>query len=230
MKVTRNYDIRKKVIDLLREERFPPSVYSVTRLICCPRKTYWRMEGIIPEYPDDTILVFARGRGHHSILEVYEESEKKESEETTPPIWKDGIRGDIDMKGERITEIYTTNMKLEREKHPNHVLGKFPLKVLQLTSYCHMKDETEGDLMVFYLMGDYTRKPTIKPELEVYTLQFTSVETESVWKMLLERRALIVDCRKRGVPPIEKGEPFECTNCVYDYLCADFDKYIIQLS
>lgn len=219
MNVTRNYEVRKTIIDSLRQDRFPPSTFSVTRLTCCPRRTYWNMSGIKPEYPDSTILTFARGKAHHEVFEVYEITEVRTQ--------KDGVRGDIDMIDERITEIYTTNVGLKRLYHPNHILSKFAIKVMQLTAYCYMKDTTEGDLMVFYLMGDYTRP--IKPELEVYTIKYAPMETEVIWRSLLEKRELIIEALKNDVPPIEKGEPFECTNCTYDYLCKEFDKYIVKL-
>jgi CRISPR/Cas system-associated exonuclease Cas4 (RecB family) len=219
MKVERNFTVRKKVIDLLRQDRFPPKTFSVTRLTCCPRKTYWRMSGIELKYPDSTILTFTRGRAHHEILEVYEVKEVR--------IQKDGIRGDIDMIGERVTEIYTTSLGLKRKLHPNYILAKFPIKVLQLTAYCSMMGTTEGDLMVFYLMGDYTRP--IKPELEIYTISYTPVETETIWRFLLDRKETIEESLRKDVPPIEKGEDFECTNCPYDYLCQEFGKYVVRL-
>lgn len=219
MKVTRNFIERKKVIDLLRGDRFPSKMFSVTRLTCCPRKTYWSMSGIKHEYSDSTILTFTRGKGIHKELEVYDIKEKSTIFE--------GIRGDIDMIGDRITEIYTTTLGLKRNLDADHILAKFTMKVMQLTAYCYMLDKTEGDLMVFYMMGDYTRP--IKPELEVYTITYSPVETELMWKMLLERKKIIERALADDVCPIDKGEDFECTNCMYDYLCQEFEKYIIRL-
>jgi len=219
MRVERNFTVRKTIIDSLRVERFPVKTFSITRLVCCPRKTYFRLSGIEVEYDEETILTFSRGKAHHEILEVYESKEIEK--------WKDGIRGDIDMIGERVTEIYTTTIGLKRDWHPNHILSKFPMKVLQLMAYLYMTGTTEGDLMVFYLMGDYKRP--IKPELEVYTIFSNVIETEVTWDMLLDKKRVIEQALKDGIPPNEKGEKYECQNCSYDYLCKEFEKYTIKL-
>lgn len=220
MDVLRNFTIRKSIIDSLRgDERIPPRSFSVSKLVACPRKTFWGMYGIKIEYDDAAILTFSRGRAHHEVLEVYRLKEVR--------VEKDGVRGDIDMIEERVTEIYTTNVGLKRKFHPNYILAQFPLKVIQLTAYCHMLNKTEGDLVVFYLMGDYTRP--IKPELEVYTITFTGTETAHIWKGLLDKRKAIEDGLKAQLPPIEKGEVFECLNCPYKNLCTEFDKYEVDL-
>lgn len=219
MKVKRNFIERKKVIDLLRGDRFPVKTFSVTRLTCCPRKTYWRMSGIEQEYSDSTILTFTRGTGIHKELEVYDVKETQ--------TMLNGVRGDIDMIGERVTEIYTTTLGLKRNSNVEDILSKFSMKVMQLTAYCYMLEKTEGDLMVFYMMGDYTRP--IKPELEIYTITYSPIETELIWKALLEKKKVIEDALKNDIPPLEKGEDFECTNCLYDYLCLEFEKYVVTL-
>lgn len=220
VKIERNFTVRKTIIDLLRSDRFPITTHTISRLVCCPRKTYWHRSGINPEYEDETILTFTRGKGHHGVLEVYELKEVEK--------WKDGIRGDIDMIGDRVTEIFTTTLGLKRDWNPTYIFQKFPLKVLQLMAYLYMNDTTEGDLIVFYLMGDYTRP--IKPELEVYTISTDYVETKGIWDSpILENRSIIDTALKDNICPLKKGEPFECLNCSYDYLCQEFEKYSVKL-
>lgn len=213
MKVVENKTIRKEVLRLLRKRKRRPS-WSVTRLTCCPRKTFWEFSGFEwkPEDEEQTQLVFSRGRAHHDILEVFPDKEKR--------LVKDGIVGHYDMRGRRIVEIFTTNLSLNRVKDPSKVVEVFPMKVRQLMAYLYMEGETEGDLLVFYLMGDYS-KP-IKPELKCYTCYFTYEELEENWKFLLGRKRLIEECLKKGEPPIERGFEWECKNCGYLYKCKEW--------
>lgn len=220
MKVYENETVRREVLELLgAERRFLPRVWSVTNLTCCPRRTYWRFKRVEwkPEKPEELQLLFTRGRAHHEILEVYPDRERK--------MEKDGVYGHYDTKGRRIIEIFTTTLGSKRMSDPSKVIEVFTMKVRQLMAYLYMEGESEGDLMVFYLMGDYSRP--IKPELKDYTLVFEERELEENWDFLLGRKKMIEDCLKRGVPPIEVGFKWECSNCGYAYACEEFlqEKY-----
>jgi len=201
MKVRRNRTAELKVRKLLAGERHKPTTFSVTRLTCCPRKTYLRMLGIAEVVPEGRELVFTRGRAHHELLEVYRPNEVR--------ISKDGIRGDIDMIGTRITEIYTTTISSKKVKCLEDVPKVFPLKVSQLMAYLYMMDELEGDLLVFFLFGDYTRLKTLPngrvrytgiiPELRDWTIEFERRELERNWNELLAKRDVIRECLSFGV-------------------------------
>jgi len=69
MKVRENFEVRDKVLKALSGERFPTKTFSVTRLICCPRRTYYRMKGTYEITTDSRTLTFTRGRGIHNELE-----------------------------------------------------------------------------------------------------------------------------------------------------------------
>lgn len=209
MKVYRNLIVRREIIEALKYERFPSKTFSITKLTCCPRRTFYEMTGVTEYISDEKTLIFARGRGHHSVLEVYPLKEIR--------VEKDGVRGDIDMKGERITEILTTMMGLKRMENVGDVKKVFPLKVSQLAAYCYITGVNEGDLLVLYLMGDYSRP--VKPELEVYTIEFSKEELEENWKLLIDRKDAIEDGIRDKLPPFMVGEPFECTNCGYANIC-----------
>ena len=144
MKVYENNEAVDEVINLLRgtPSKFR-GTWRVTKLVCCPRSAYYWRTGVEWK-PDDPVgleLTFARGRAHHSILEVYPDTEKS--------LELDGITGHYDMRGDRIVEILTTVVGLNRVKAPEHAANIFKLKVGQLKCYLHMEGETSGDLMIF---------------------------------------------------------------------------------
>jgi len=215
MKVYENSEAVDEVIDLLRGT--PSKFYGtwrVTKLVCCPRSAYYWRTGVEWK-PDDPValeLTFARGRAHHSILEVYPDSEKS--------LELDGITGHYDMRGDRIVEILTTVVSLNNVKVPEDAAKVFVIKTNQLKCYLHMEGETSGDLMIFYLFGDYSRP--IKPQLRVYTMEFETEELKEHWKSRLERRFDIELCATRQEVPLEVGESYECVNCGYRYKCVEF--------
>jgi len=232
MKVRENFEVPRKIIDALAKREWRPRHYSVTKLICCPRKTYYAMIGKKPVILDETYLTFARGRAHHGVLEVYKLKEiarRKDSEvldENGKPI---PIYGDIDMIGDRITEIFTTSMSSKRVKKPEDAIRVFPLKVKQLMAYCYFEGEYEGDLLVFFLFGDYTRFEVdmfgnkkyvgIRPKLRCFTFEFTKEDLLEVWQLMNQNLAEIEHAKKTGIPPFDVGEEWECNNCGFNYIC-----------
>ena len=230
MKVRENFEVPEKIIKLLRRRQFRPRSYSVTRLICCPRKTYFRMTGKKEVILDETQLIFARGRAHHGVLEVYplkDISRMKDSE-----VQKLGkpfpIYGDIDMIGDRITEIFTTALSSNRVKLPSDAIDVFKIKVKQLRAYCYFENEYEGDLLVFFLFGDYSRFIEIvgkkhyvglRPKLRCFTFDFTKDDLLEVWKLMNLNLAEIEHSKETGIPPLMIGEEWECNNCGFDYIC-----------
>lgn len=214
MKIYENEEAAAEVIDLLRSKSHKfYGTWRVTKLVCCPRSAYyWRTDAEWkPDDPDALELTFTRGKAHHKILEVYSDREKS--------LELDGITGHYDMRGDRIVEILTTVVGLNRVSVPEDAARVFILKANQLKCYLHMEGEASGDLMIFYLFGDYSRP--IKPQLKVYTMEFEAEELEEYWKSRLERRLDTERRAARQQAPSEVGEPYECINCGYKYKCVE---------
>ena len=217
MKIHENNEVADEVIRLLQiqggSHKFRGN-WRVTRLVCCPRSAYWWRKNTpwIPDDPESLELTFARGRAHHNILEVYPDSEKE--------LELDGITGHYDMKKDRIVEIFTTTVGLNRIEKPEDAATVFSIKTNQLKCYLKMEGDTEGDLMIFYLFGDYSRP--VKPQLKVYTMEFEQDELDDNWNKILNRRDDIEWRAAYGEPPEEVGETYECINCGYRYKCIDF--------
>jgi hypothetical protein len=233
MKVVENFEVPKKIIEALKKREHYSGQYSVTKLICCPRKTFYEMTGVKEFVTEEAELIFARGRAHHGVLEVYklkEISRKRESEvldKNGKPI---PIYGVIDMIGENITEIYTTTISAKKIGVPGDAAKVFPMKLKQLQAYCYFENELKGDLLVFFLFGDYTRFTDIfgkkvytgmKPQLRAFTFEFTEAELRQVWESINQNLAEIEYAKNNGIPPLSVGEEWECENCAYSYVCLE---------
>jgi hypothetical protein len=231
MRVCENFEVPNQIIEMLKRREFRPRHYSVSKLICCPRKTFYAMTGVKEIVPDEQTLVFTRGRAHHGILEVYKLKEverKKDSEilnEHGQPI---PIYGDIDMIGDRITEIFTTTISSAKVKIPSDATEVFPMKIKQLRAYCHFEKELTGDLLVFFLFGDYQRFIEVagqkqyvglRPKLRCFTYDFEEGDLLEVWQLMNNNIAEIEQAKKTGIPPFLTGEKWECDNCGYSYIC-----------
>lgn len=216
MKGYENKEVAKEIIEMLKNSSTPRSRsnWSVSMLVCCPRRAYWWKKGEVwkPDDPDTLQLLFARGRAHHGILEVYPDKEKT--------LFKDGVSGHYDMRGERIFEIYTTMLSSAGIEDALVAAGKFKIKLDQLECYLYMDGTTEGDLMIFFLMGDYSRP--VKPQLKVFTYSFDPLELKVHWKDKLDRIEYIEERVRIAEPPEEMGESYECINCGYRYCCVEF--------
>jgi len=221
MKVKVNTKVRDKVMKSLTGERFTSRTFSVTKLTCCPRKTFYSMSGVRAVISEASTLFMARGRGlHYELQKGFKDTEVRKE--------MDVIRGDIDAVDERITEMYSTNMSLSKVVDETKVPSVFPAKIKQLMAYCFMSGVNTGDLLVFFMSGDYSRFTDIfgekvytgiQPEIRVWTLEFTEEELKENWKKILDNKAEIELALKTGNPPLVCGEEFECKNCGFNYTC-----------
>jgi len=189
------------------------------------------MTGVHEIIPDEQTLVFTRGRAHHGVLEVYklrEVERKKDSDILDAHGHPIPIYGDIDMIGDRITEIFTTTISSAKVKIPSDAIDTFPMKVKQLRSYCHFEHEFTGDLLVFFLFGDYQRFIEVagqkqyvglRPKLRCFTYDFDESDLLEVWKLMNNNLAEIEQAKKTGIPPLLTGGKWECNQCGYAYIC-----------
>ena len=221
MKVKVNTEVRDKVMKSLTGERFSSRTFSVTKLTCCPRKTFYSMSGVSAVTSEASTLFMARGRGlHYELQKGFKETEVRKE--------MNGVRGDIDAIDERITEMYSTSISSSKVTDETKVPKVLLTKVKQLMAYCYMSKEKTGDLLVFFMSGDYKRFTEvvgekfytgIQPELKCWTLEFTEEELEENWKKILYNKAEIELALKTGSPPLLVGEEWECKSCGFSYVC-----------
>jgi len=203
MKIVENLIARRKVIEAIKPRFRQRSGWHVSELICCPRKTYFRRIGEFEFMSDETALFFTAGRAYHDILEYLPFREVK--------VEKDGIKGTIDLIADRVTEIFTTRSSSKRPP------DEFEIKIEQLKSYLCMTGRLDGDLMVFYIMGDYKDKSV---DIKVWTLSFEPFELEVHWDMILDRKRMIEECIKNRQMPKEVGKNWECKRCGFKHICG----------
>lgn len=221
MKVKVNTEVRDKVMKSLTGERFSSRTFSVTKLTCCPRKTFYSMSGVSAVTSEASTLFMARGRGlHYELQKGFKETEVRKE--------MNGVRGDIDAIDERITEMYSTSISSSKVTDETKVPKVLLTKVKQLMAYCYMSGVKTGDLLVFFMSGDYKRFTEvvgekfytgIQPELKCWTLEFTEEELMENWKQILRNKAEIELALKTGSPPLLVGEEWECKSCGYSYTC-----------
>lgn len=228
MKGYENKEVPQRIIAKLRERERHSGDYIVTRLVCCPRKTYYKFSGIKELTTDETQLIFVRGRGHHGALEVFDSREiamKRLSRDG-----KHTIYADIDMRDQRIIEIFTTTLSSKKvpEGDAEAAAKMFPLKLSQLKAYDYFTNELEGDLLVFFLFGDYSRFDEtfgqkfyvgIRPQLRCFTYNFEQLDLDSVWNKMNDNLEDIEHSRAIKQPPLISGEEWECRSCGFSYVC-----------
>jgi len=228
MKGYENKEVPQKIITKLRGLQRRSKSYSITKLVCCPRKTYYKFTGVKELTSDDTQLIFVRGRGHHGALEVFDSREielKKQSKNG-----KHTIYADIDMRDQRIIEIFTTTLSSNKvpEGDAETAAKVFSSKYKQLQAYDYFADELEGDLLVFFLFGDYSRFDDvfgrkvyvgIRPKLRCFTYNFERSDLEKVWDKMNVNLEEIEYGKATGQPPLMCGEEWECKSCGFAYTC-----------
>ena len=228
MKGYENPEVPRRIIAKLRERERRSGSYSITKLICCPRKTYYKFSGVKELTSDDTQLIFVRGRGHHGALEVFDTREiemKRQSRDG-----KHTIYADIDMRDQRIIEIFTTTLSSNKvpEGDADAAAKMFPLKYNQLQAYDYFAKELEGDLLVFFLFGDYSRFDEIfgrkvyvgiRPKLRDFTFNFEQSDLDKVWDKMNVNLEDIEYAKAIRQPPLSCGEEWECKSCGFSYVC-----------
>jgi hypothetical protein len=134
------------------------------------------------------------------------------------------------MKGERITEVFTTNISSAKVPENDVVEASkvFIMKYKQLQAYCYMSGEYKGDLLVFFLMGDYNRfvdvmgskkYKGITPQLRCFTYEFEEKDLLANWNKMNDNLEDIIHAQKTGEMPLACGEKWECSSCGFAYTC-----------
>ena len=227
MKCYENKELVTEIIRRLSVKERRKGQYMVTRLVCCPRKTFYKFTGVPEIRTDEFELILARGKGHHGALEVFETREIELKKVADCGIT---VYGDVDMKDDRFIEVFTTNVSSNKvpEGDAEAAAEVFPIKFRQLGTYCNMGEQKAGDLLIFFLMGNYSRFTEIlgrkvytgiKPNLRAFTYNFEEVQLSSFWRRVNINLEEIELGRKTGIPPACCGEKFECNYCGYAYTC-----------
>ena len=83
---------------------------------------------------------------------------------------------------------------------------------------CYMTEKTEYDLIILYLMGNYS--PPF-PDIYAETIQFEKSELERNWNMIMANKAILDGAISSGTPPAPfiNCYDWECKYCRYNLVC-----------
>jgi len=210
MKRVDNPELKRKILQHLSELYKIKEVRESGHLssyITCRTKSFLDSQGTA-EPTDEEVMLFALGYGLQDVLTP--------KDARTPVIFRDGISYRPDMiLSTRLNEIKTT-----RKSAKYHFMeDSLPVTWIDyMMGGCYMADTNEYDLIILYLMGDYS--PPM-PDIYAETIYYEQDEIESNWQKILANKAVLDKAIADKVPP----EPFkncydwECRLCRYKLVC-----------
>lgn len=175
--------------------------------VTCRTKSFLDSQGA-SEPTDEEVLLFSLGYGLQDVLTP--------KDATAPVITKDGItyRPDLILSA-RLNEIKTT-----RKSAKYHFTDdSLPVTwVDYMLGGCYMADTNEYDLIILYLMGNYS--PPF-PDIYAETIYYEQDEIDANWQKILANKGVLDKAITYKVPP----EPYkncydwECRFCRYKLIC-----------
>ena len=214
--------IEKQLREALKEklERTPQErrneVFYASEAGYCPRKIYF---SFIEKKPmEDLYGTFEVGDLLHEYLQkLFEETDKlpyaKVEVERNVMIWTPefNISGRIDVYG--IKEDGTREVWEIKSRSPIYwdVFNKpYPFHVAQLQLYL-LAERVDYGYLAYINKNDM--------DIKVFKIN----KDEKLIKDIFLKFKKIQECIKKGKPPKEKGESWECKNCPYFLECALYD-------
>ncbi len=210
MKRTDNPELKNKILDHLADLYKIKEVRESNHLssyISCRTKSFLDHKQTT-EPTEQEVMLFALGYGLQDVLTPKEAS--------APVINKDGIIYSPDMiLSNRLNEIKTT-----RKSAKYHFMDdSLPVTwVDYMMGGCYMMEKTEYDLIILYMMGNYS--PPF-PQVYAETVQFDNAELEENWQKILKQKAVLDDALITGNPPesYKNCYDWECKYCRYSLVC-----------
>ena len=211
MKRIDNPELKRKILDHLASLYKIKEVRESNHLssyITCRTKSFLDQQQTI-EPTDMEVMLFSLGYALQDALTP--------KDATAPVINKDGIIYRPDMiLDRRLNEIKTT-----RKSAKYHFMeDSLPVTwVDYMMGGCYMMEKTEYDLIILYMMGNYS--PPF-PEIYAETIQFEAEELEANWYDKILHSKLILDSAIiDGTPPdpFKNCYEWECKYCRYNLVC-----------
>ena len=188
---------------LSEEKPFP----HLTELIYCLTRSFEdRMHPLPPT--DDELMLWVTGFGlERVILHDFERPQPKT---------KDGISYHIDFLNLESGRAEMKSTRASIKTHDEHGLPESWLR--QIAGYCHAEGQTEFDLLILYLMGNY--KPPF-PKVLASRLTFTHEELIANWQFLVQRKEAYLWYIGNGARPeaYTWNMSWECGYCRYKVPC-----------
>jgi hypothetical protein len=170
-------NVKKRITDRPRSKGI-----HISDLTLCPTKSYYRITAPM-DFTHNQALMYITGFAFQEYMYPLEEQE----------VEYEGIYCSPDVY--RGVEVKSTRMSMNKFDISKHVHW-----VRQMAGYAKVIGKREYNLTVLFLVGGYATTQ-FKPALKTYKMTFTKEFLEQNWKEMQERRALIEQALKDGVPP-----------------------------
>jgi len=205
-----NPELKRKVLDHLadlykiREVREPNHLSSY---ITCRTKSFLdQKQAAQPN--DEEVMLFALGYGLQDVLTP------KDAE--APLIEKEGIIYRPDL----ILSFRQNEIKTTRKSAKNHYIDEYiPFTWLDyMKGGCYMMGNSEYDLIVLYMMGNYA--PPM-PQIYCDTFYFSEDDIHTNWIKIIRNKIVLDTALEEGKPPVpfQNCYDFECKYCRYNLVC-----------
>lgn len=205
-----NPELKRKVLDHLadlykiREVREPNHLSSY---ITCRTKAFLDQKQTA-QPNDEEVMLFALGYGLQDVLTP--------RDATAPTVEKEGIIYRPDF----ILSVRQNEVKTTRKSARHHYMDEYiPQTWLDyMMGGCYMMDSREYDLIVLYLMGDYS--PPF-PQLYCDTFHFEEAEIHDNWVRIRTNKQVLDWGAIEGKPPapFQHCYEWECKHCRYRLVC-----------
>ena len=210
MKRIDNPELKRKILDHLADLYKIKEVREAGHLssyITCRTRSFLDQQATV-EPTEQEVMLFALGYGLQDVITP--------KDATAPVIRKDGIVYSPDMiLSSRLNEIKTT-----RKSAKYHYMDDgLPVTwVDYIMGGCYMMEKTEYDLIILYMMGNYS--PPF-PDIYAETVQFDNKEIADNWRKILTQKAVLDDAIVTGTPPtpFKHCYDWECKYCRYKMVC-----------
>ena len=210
MKRIDNPELKRKILDHLADLYKIREVRESNHLssyVTCRTKSFFDAKGTT-EPTEEEVMLFALGYGLQDVITP--------KDADSPVIQRDGIIYRPDMiLSTRLNEIKTTRKSAKY----HYMEDSLPLTWLEyMMGGCHMTDTTEYDLIILYMMGNYS--PPF-PQIYAETVQFGVAELEENWAKIIENKGLLDWSIENSEPPTpyKNCYDWECKYCRYKLVC-----------
>jgi len=213
MKIERNIKAEAEIAEFLFEQDDPSPGISVTKLLYCPLKAYYRIKGVKGKTDPISEGIKLSGRAIHAIFDQIAEKAKERYEEIKHEeniIWND-IWGRPDLIiGDKLYEFKTTRKKIFS---PKDIPSSWIEQLACYTAILENKIKESNLVIIFLVTGKYN----------VWKIEFTEEDLIEIKAFMLTRARKLDNALKYNIPEslVEDSPRFdhECGVCEFKEVC-----------
>lgn len=194
-------DLLKELMDEIDEDRSAMHP-SVTDLIYCLTKSWYKANGQALEETDKTKLYFVIGLGLERALLVARK---------VKPVYGEfeGVHYHLDSIDQGLLELKSTRAWPAKEGEEPKFSDSW---IRQTQAYCKANGILQCDIAVIYIG---------KPDFRAYNVTYTQAEVDKNWDWIIKRKAIWESAMATMTVPkaYSTNEDWECKECTYKMVC-----------